>query len=267
MSEEEKTETPELPDKEPEIPQVETEAREQGWLPEEEFKAAYPDKKWRDAEDFVERGEFMNRIKSLDYRNRTQEKKLSKMAADVGGMKEAFAIAKEAERKRARREIMAERDQAVKDEDSDKAAELETRLDELNETPKAPDQKDEISAEEERIQQEWADKNKWFATEPELQAHAMSYAAVLMKNNKDNLIGMDFLDKVAEETKKRYPEKFPDEQKRTPPKVGAARHGASGDVDISSLPQEYKDALKVYSDMGKDPKTIIKQWQSIGAIP
>lgn len=277
MSEEEKKEEETVAKKVdvPEKSEVEVRAMEQGWVDEAAYKAQFgddPPKKWRDAEDFEERGGFFKQLRS-------QKTEITQLGAEVSGLKQnltnvkiSFKAAEEATYARGRKSMIDERNALIADGDMDKADKLDDDIEKLSVAQHKPDpaSPDVADSEEVAIQEEWAGDNDWFAKDTELHDFAMSHADVLVRNNPKNLRGREFLDELTKAVKRQYPEKFKITPTRTPAEVGDPKPSptSSSVITRADLPDEYKTAYDQYVKAGiMKGDVLIKHWLDLDAIP
>lgn len=155
---------------------VEKEAREQGWVPKEEFRGKETD--WIDADIFVQRGKEINPI--LRKNNERIQKELEQARKELQelrmGVEEFKKFTKEAhERKIANYEVeiaslKEQKKQAISSGDGDLAVQLDEQIDAVKEA-KAQATKESKEEQKQEPQQtinpkiqEWVDNNKWYST-------------------------------------------------------------------------------------------------------
>ena len=239
-----------------EMPQVEQEARAQGWVPQEEYKGD-PDK-WVDAEKFVERGKEIAAIavkKSKDL-----EEKLAEIEKARAEDKKTFAefkkfqddvIAKEREnlenwKQNQLAEIRALKKEAAKEGDTAKIMELDDKKDEVVEIyekekeKQKPQEKETLeSPEDDAVFKEWLKDNSWYKDDADLIAYANGYGQMIV----GKYTGKTYLDKVTEKVKEMFPEKFenPNRNKSNSVEAGGGGKRTSGKT-YDDLPSHAKKA-------------------------
>lgn len=231
----------------PEIAAIETEARQQGWKPLDEFEGN-PDH-WRDATEFLEFGQRLNPIL------RKNNEELKKQIQEIKGQFDQY-------KNTATEIIRMQKDQVKKEYDSqinflksqvkaaratgdyDTAAEFEEQLDNLRENaPDFPSDKPAQQAQPTLFSQEefkvWVQDNVWAEKDPGLSAAATGYAIQL---GNQGLRGTDLLTAVEQQIKANFPEKFATRKRanmvEAPTGGGNAR--STGKVSYDRLPPDAK---------------------------
>lgn len=198
-------------------PEIEQEAREQGWVPLTEFRDA--EHKWVDAETFVKRGREINPI--LRKNNEALRKELDKAnkKADeaISAAKEFREYQQELSKKRVKdledqiAQLKAEKRAAISQGDGDRAVAIDDAIDTIKDerdaakkATEAPTSKQPSTAAESVIDttlQAWIEKNTWYGKEDassmELTEMANGIATTLRRQN-PTLVGQAFLDKLDE---------------------------------------------------------------------
>ncbi len=258
----------EVEDTKPEMPEDEKKARNDGWVSEDEFNKLHgddPNMRFRPIHEFNDRGEFFAKYKTQNNKIKSQERELTQIRDDMDVMKHGFGAARQAEYNRAYRELTAERNDAIKEGETEKAGVIDQNIEQItadhfSSAPPQPTQTDPDYV-------AWVNENDWFRNDTALQAFAMAYAQ--NQSPTSELRGRAFYDGVTEAVKRAYPDKFEETQKREPAMVGRAKSGASNDngTTRSDLPPEYKEVYDYYTKERKmDGKVLIKQWQDMGAF-
>lgn len=228
--------------------EVIAEAERSGWVPKEKFRG--DPEEWADAETFVRRGREINPF--LRKSNDSLKRELNEARSELNELKlttkefaNEFAKMKENAYKRAIGELKAERRDAIKDEDLNRADEIEERIEELKEeaktlpavkaeAPKAPDM---------TAYNEWRDENKWYRPENEEVYDMAEVIALRMRKEDPSLVGKAFLDEVARRVKKRLPEAFENKNREKAPHEGPSARGTTKDKrGYASLPADAQKA-------------------------
>lgn len=228
--------------KDAELGTVEDRARRMGWVPSEEFRG---DKaKWSDAATFVKNGEeslpiLRERLRSMERTNVELSKSVSEFKTQSdSNFKKGY--------EKAKRELEAEIKTKAKAGDDEGAAAAATELAELE----GEKVKREAAGDKDPVFDAWSAQNTWY-TDPELKAEA-EVEAFRLRRKGEKSEGAEFLDKVKEAIKKRFPEKF--ENPRRKEASGTERSSAGGDESTRSgakkgwehLPTDAKEAGERY---------------------
>lgn len=253
----------------PEADAVATErrARALGWAPLEEWRG--DPKRWRPADEYLDRAYanrpiFEERIDKIDGELTGVKKQLSEATDVLRDMNERSRAAFEKGYNKAKQEIEARRRTAVEQGDTDAFDAADKELQDLEEQkpPAAPAKKpdgegggegegeDGGSGRQQERQvdpylQQWVDRNSWYNEDPELQSVAAAMERVViqkMPNLKERL------DYIEGEIKKRYPEKFENQNRRAPSSVGrgsgSGSRGRGKGKSLEDLPSEAKKAYR-----------------------
>lgn len=263
----------ELPEGEETAEEItERRARAMGWVPIEEWRGDR--RKWRPAQEFLERatanGPVMNERLDKMSRELTESRtKLAEVEHRLAESTEVLAEMNQRQRtawergyKKAREELLARRDKAVEDADTEgfRAAEKELAdLDEQHKGEPAQPRKTE-PADEDRGKDparqpprvppemvEWKRQNTWFDSDDELASVAMAVERRIMADEPDLTLA-ERLQKVSREIRRRYPEKFENQRRAAPSAVNGgnnSRDGRSGRKGrtVADLPAEARDQL------------------------
>lgn len=207
------TEEPKQQEQQVQAPSYEDSAREQGWLPKEEYQGD-PDK-WKPAKEFVERGELFGKIDHLG-RELKETKKALKM------LQEHHTKVKETEYQRAVDELKALQKKHLEEGDSagyleaselltDLKAEQKARQVVAETTPNTPDPRF-VS---------WVGVNKWYQKEPDMRKFADVVGLEYAQAN-PSLDPEEVLDFVARKVRHTFPQKFVNPNRNKPSVVEGA---------------------------------------------
>lgn len=224
------------------IPQedsYESQAREQGWKPKEEYEG--DPSKWRPAKEFVERGELFGKIDSMG-------KELKETRKALKMLQEHHSKVKETEFKNAVNELKALQKKHLEDGNSDgylEASELLTDLKAeqkarevvVQNTPNQPDPRF-IS---------WVSENKWYEKDAELRDYADTIGMGYAQRN-PNLDPEDVLDFVTKQVKTHFKDKFVNPNRTRPSAVDAG----------STTPAANKGSFEMTEDERKVMNTFIR---------
>jgi hypothetical protein len=243
---------------------AEERARRMGWVPKEEFKG--DPEVWRDADEFVKRGEEMLGI--AKERNRALDTRIQELEKTIKQFTEFHKKTEERAYERAKREyaeelrrIQDEMDSAVKDGDARKVRELVKERDEL-----APPEKEVTPAEQAPPTAflEWHRENSWYTTQghetakgdKRLSKYADKIALFLLEDPEFKYTpdDVEFYDAVRQEVESRFPEHFEN------PRQGEQR------VEGTSTPRRRKSGKRTASDLPAEARAEMKRFIKEGLI-
>ena len=217
----------------------ETEAREQGWRPKEEYEG--DPNKWRPAKEFVERGELFGKIDTLG-KELKETKKAMKM------MQEHHAKVKETEYKRAVEELKALQKKHLEEGNSDGYLETTELLTDLKAEQKA---REVIGAQQPQQQgvdprfTQWVDSNKWYSKDAEMRQYAdvvgMGYA-----QTNPNLDPEDVLRYVTAQVRARFKDKFENPNRNKPSAVEGGASNTPAKSDKFELTEDERRVMNTF---------------------
>lgn len=217
--------------------EVEDKARKMGWTPKEEFKG--DPEKWRDAAEFVERGENMLPIVKATVKK--QERQIAELERTIKEFADYHSKTEQRAYEKAFKELKAKQIEAVAAGDAKAFAEVDAEMAALH---KEAAEKPKINVPgqgNDPVYDEWAGRNKWLedkALEKEAEAQA-----IYLRERGDKRTGAEFLDAVKERVKKEYPDKFENPRRNSAQSVeGAASVAKKGGKTYADLPADAKAA-------------------------
>jgi len=232
-------------------PAIEERAKVYGWVPKEDFRG--DPTRWTPADQYVQRADEMLPIA------RSMNKKLaddvSKANAEIARLTDVVKRVAETHAKVAQtghearlKQINRDQEQALADVDVARFRELAEERDSLV----APEvvSVDTIKTEnpDNAVVAQWKIDNDWYNTDVELGSYADTASDFIAKRH-GNLTASQFMDKVYEEVKKKFPNHsaFGNANRRTAPPSDSSSVGGgdlsrgSGGKTYSDLPKEAKD--------------------------
>lgn len=222
---EENTEVKEPVQTEPSYSDVEVVAMEHGWKPKEQFDES-TGKKWRSAEEFMDRKSLFDKIEEQHKRIRTMEQGLKSFA-------EYNANIEKAAYDRAIADLKAERKAALREEDLVRADEIQDKIDELKEQkPQAP----KIAPPElpEPVIQ-WKQKNDWYEKDDVMTNFADGLGNRLISQG---VPPSEVLVRVEREVREKFPNKFRNPNKSTAPQMETGNKKPTSATDSFRLSED-----------------------------
>jgi hypothetical protein len=189
---------------------VEQEARSHGWRPKEEFEADEKNtgKRWRTAEDFMDRKSLFDKIDEVKNENKTLRKGIQSLA-------EHNAKVEKSAYEKALATLKAERQQALDDEDLVRAERIRDQMDEVKEKMDSV-QAPAVAVETPPAIQEWKQANPWYQKDEVMTVYADGIGNRLaMQGMPPELV----LKEVERRVRDNFPERFRNPNKDVAPKV------------------------------------------------
>lgn len=212
---------PEQAPEEPQISEVETAARAQGWVPKEEWSG--PPEKWRPADVFVDRGELLGKIKS-------QSQEMRELRDMLNHLSEQNRRLYEAGYEKAIHELQSLRDQAIEAGDRQAVRDLDKEI-RAHEAAKAEASKPVTVKQQNNLEEnfrQFVTRNRWYEQNERMQDWANG-RAVKYRTQHPNSTDVEVYEHLEEEARKHYPEYFR--------KVGAPSPDGKGDRSGVSTPK------------------------------
>lgn len=222
--------------------EAEARARSTGWVNKEEFDAepANAGKKWRPADEYLERGELFTTMKSL-------RGELSSLKKDFNSLATHHKEVAQVEYKRALETLKEQRNVAAEEGDTKAVVEIADRMDELKESHKLQQEQNKQQGGVHPLFPLWIEENPQYVSNPEFKASADAIASSYLMQNP----GSSFED-VLEYTNKKLSVKFPKAGNRT---IVPTVEGSSGGIPKKSakftkadLSDEERQVMKAFVD-------------------
>lgn len=202
------------------VDEVEVRARQQGWVPKEEWTGA--PEAWRPANIFVDRGELLGKIKS-------QSTEMRELKGMVNYLAEQNRKLYEAGYEKAIAELENARDQAVEAQDTRAVREFDKQIKAhekaLEEAKRPPPQATGGAAAAEELYGEFISRNPWYERDEVMQDWANG-AAVKFKAANPRALDVDVYRHLEDSAKKKFPDKFQPKRVGAPSPDGASNRGA-----------------------------------------
>ena len=237
----------------------ESTAREMGWRPKEEWEG--DPEKWRDAKEFVERGELYDKIDSMG-------KELKETRKALKMLQEHNAKIKETEYKRAVDELKALQKKHLEEGNSDGYLETTELLTDLKAEQKAREVVKETVPETPQVDPRfsaWVEKNKWYSSDEDMRDYA-DYVGQRYAKRNPGINPVDVLRYVTQEVKEKFKDKF-ENPNRTKQSVESG--GTPSPVKKSSfeLTEDEKKVMNTFIRSGAMSKEeYIEQLKSIRGV-
>lgn len=216
----------------PEPSEIEQQALSLGWKPEEEFKTdpVNEGKKWRTAEDFMDRKSLFDKIDSYHRKVKDLEKGISSLTEHNKKIEQSAY-------ERALRELRNERKQALEEGDVVKAEEIRDRIDEVKEQQKSVQVQPEPQPGVNPEFVAWVARNKWYENDVDMRAFADGYATQLINSGvRDPAEALPMLERKVREV---FKDKFRNPNKDRAPSLEGGGGKPRSDT-FSLTPEEEK---------------------------
>jgi len=147
-----------------EVNHAEEEAMAMGWQPEEDFKADPKNegKKWRSAEEFLDRKPLFDKIDDLSRRLKNNEKALQSLSAQS-------LRAEKIGYDKALQDLKVAKKEALEEGNADRVIEIDEKIVDLKQ---ARQNEPAVPAQAPQEFLDWVDRNDWYRTNPKLKAAA-----------------------------------------------------------------------------------------------
>ena len=253
----------------PERSEVETRARAMGWVEKDQFRG--PADQWRDADEFVKRGEEETPI--LRERNRDLARKHAELEERLARQQREFDERVTRQERMAQQALRKQREQMLGSYENAKRQAVELgdtqRYDQLDRdqreavqqfdqqyyeavTPKAdPQQQVQQLPPHEKVEVDsWVQQNPWFQADPLMKQYAEAYHVHLNQTNPS--MGLrENLAAVSQEVRRRFSDRF--QPQRRPTAVEGGEGMATGGKrarGVAELPPEARRAAQEFVAAG-----------------
>lgn len=219
-------------------------AKAQGWVPKEEYQG--DPEKWRDAKEFVERGELFGKIDSMG-------KELKETRKALKMLQEHHSKVKETEYKRAVDELKALQKRHLEEGNSDAYLETTELLTDLKAEQKAREVVGESVPQQGQVDPrfvDWVAQNKWYEKDHEMREFADTVGLGYASRNPGS-DPEDVLKYVASQVKTRFKEKFVNPNRTKP-----------NSVEGASTPRANKESF----DLTDDERRVMNTFVRTGAM-
>jgi hypothetical protein len=197
------------------IPEVEQEAREQGWVPKEEYEG--DENKWIDAGEFVRRKPLFEKINK-------QSKKLKELEQATDRLIKINIKTKAEEFQRALATLKAQKKEAFTEGDPDRIIDIDDRIELVKEQQQAylAEAAQEQISHDEVVHPEfeaWTNRNTWYTSNNRMKAYADQIGRELAGTGKTPL---EVLKEVEKQVREEFPQRFKNANREKPGAVESA---------------------------------------------
>ena len=221
----------------------EGQAREMGWRHKEEWQGE--PEKWRDAKEFVERGELYGKIDNVS-RELKETRKALKM------LQEHHAKVKEIEFKRAVEELKTAQKKHLEDGNADEYLKTTELLTDLKAEQKAREVIETTVPKQQGVDPrflEWTKENGWYDKNPEMRDYADIIGQGYARAH-PNIDPVEVLKYVTREVKVRFKDNFENPNRSKPSAVEGGNPQAKS---------QKKDSIELSDDERRVMNTFIRQ--------
>jgi len=222
-------------------PAYEDRAREQGWVPKEEWTGD-PDK-WRPAREFVDRGELFGKIDTMG-------KELKEAKKTLRMMQEHHAKVKESEYNRAVSDLKALQKQHLEEGNSDGYLETTELLTDIRAEQKAREAVAQaIPAGPDPRFVEWTKNNEWYVKDKEMHEYADAVGLGYAQQH-PSLSPEEVLTYVTHQVKGRFRERFLNPNRAKPSAVEGSNTTGSPRKGSIELTEEERKVMNTFVRAG-----------------
>lgn len=239
-------------------PEIEAKARKMGWTEKSEFKG--DPAKWRDASEFLERGE--NMLPILRKTTEKQQQMIDRQQAELAELKKSMKEFAEYHSKTEQRayakaygDLKAQQMEAVAAGNTEAFKQIDEAIEDLQ---KEVSQKPKIENKDQEIPPEyteWAARNRWVDTDPNMLAYGEAQIDYI-RRTKPGMSYADQLEEVTKAVKKEFPDKFSNPRRNSAPSVegsmSVAKKGGKTYADMPKADRETCDRMVARYGINKD---------------
>jgi hypothetical protein len=201
----------------------EIEAKQFGWVPQEEYKG--DPEKWKDADTFLQRGKEINgflrkdleKLESIQAKkDAAHERELAEIRSTMEEFKEFHKLTLDATYKRAMADLRKEKAEAIEQGDGARVVELDDEINNIKEAQKPvkkEEKPNESPKQNDKSYYEWLDLNPWYITSDKLGKAAEKFGEIINAKTPE-LKGTPFLEEVTRKVKEAFPEEFENPARR-----------------------------------------------------
>lgn len=210
--------------------EIELEAMKYGWKPKEEFEAEEKNqgKKWRPAEDFMDRKSLFDKIEEVKREARAAQE-ASRMLAKHNAKLEKAAY------ERALKELQAQKAIALEEQEFVKVEKLRDEIDEIKDKIRSVEQVPDLTASPSVEFIQWQQRNDWYQTDLDMTAWADGLGNKLAAQGKS---ASEVMSEIERRAKELFPHKFRNPHKDAAPKLETGNRPPKRSNEIVLSPEE-----------------------------
>lgn len=240
----------------PPLSEVEQQALELGWQPKEEFEADPKNegKKWRSADDFMDRKPLFDKIESQGRELKDVKRALQSLAQQNRKVEE-YAF------NRAMAELRAQKVQALEEGEHAAVMAIDDQINNLTHQLVASVQPQQPAGPTEEFMQ-WVKENKWYAEDKEMRNTADGIGLSL---HRDGVPPHELMAQVSERIRKIYPDKFSRGRVPPNPEGSGSRKGSSSFSAVESMltPTEQRIMSTIVATGSISKQEYMKQFAAV----
>lgn len=221
--------------------EIEQRAMEQGWVPEDQYQGTG---KWRDAEEFLDRGELFTKIDESTRRAKNAEKTVEELRKHLNTVRET-------EFKKALAQLKAEKAAAVAEGDGAKVVEIDEEIAEAREQYKEAEKAATTNLVDDTPHPQfvaWANRNSWYKSDKAMQIYANTVGQEMVAAGETNPARV--LEEIERRVKKEFAHKFVNPNRGKPGAVETGNGKGSVRKDNFQLSEDETKAMKRFVRAG-----------------
>jgi len=222
----------------------ESEARQEGWRPKEEWGG--DDSKWVDAKTFVEKGE--NILPIVRKKLQSVEARLDQVSESARRHDEwaKKSIQKEKDKNK---DLIAEleisREKAITDGDGQEFTRADREIQRLRDSDETDPSVDEYN----QLANQWAADNPWYVSDQDLHIYADGLANIIAG---EGYTGKGYFNELTRRMKDAHPDKFENKNRKRPSNVDAGGSKSTSEAKPKSYEALPKDARQACDAFVRD---------------
>lgn len=228
----------------PKFNEIEQRALEQGWRPESEYDGPG---KWRDAEEFLDRGELFHKIEE-------QKKHAKQLEFTVQELKKHYKGIRETEYRRALNALKLQKREAMDEGDNGRVVEIDEQIAATKvEAGQALRQLDQPVANVDNTSTHpafliWQNRNSWYASKPAMRAYADEIGTQLAMRGMNNPV--EILQEVERRVRKEFSNEFTNPNRDKPGSVEGSGNRSGRKADSFELTADERKVMNRFVKQG-----------------
>jgi len=237
----------------PELSPAEQEAVSLGWQPKEQFESDPKNegKRWRSAEDFLDRKPLFDKI-DQQGRELKDVKKALQHLANQNRLVEEMAY------KKAIEQLKAQKKAALEEGEHELVVEIDDRIADLKTQAAQPPPQPQPQQPHPEFQR-WVDRNEWYVKDTKLRNIADGIGLSLAREGKPP---QEIMQEVEQQIKNLYPDRFGGKRVPPNPEGSGGRRQSNGSVE-NMLSAEERRIMNTIVNTGVPKDEYLKQFAAI----